>query len=653
MIFFDQIRGEQRAIRWLAIIVFFGIAVLAAGLWHVQIISYNRYSASEKDQSFRTVRIPAVRGKIMDRNGVILAESQPSYNLVFYFEELRKNFYHEYTNTVLAQWKAANPGVKKPPRKTDLELQRQSRYRVFSNLVFQASTIFNEPIHFTERQFNNHYITRLPIPFKVLTRLNSAQVARFFEQKALLPGADIETEPLRVYPHTNLAAHVLGYLRKESGVRQEEEGLFDFQMPDFKGVIGIEATFDAELRGRPGAKSVLVNSFGYRKAENIWAEAEPGSNVVLTIDYYVQRESERALEETGKEMQGAAVVMDSRNGDILAMVSKPSFDPNKFVTGISSEEWKEFQDPIQRPEINRATKEDYPPGSVFKIIVALAGLEMGILDPKAIFQSDGYYKIGNRPWRDTAGPGEFDFYKAFIKSSNPYFIDWGIKITAPKIFEMASRFHFGELTGIPLNQETRGLLLKSTDEKRRYFPNERWTMADTANISIGQGLIDVTPLQIAVMTSAIANGGTVYRPRIVQEVEALDPLPGRDEPVHFPHEARSSIGIQPANLEIVRHAMFGDVQDDGTGKAARVPGMRIGAKTGTAQVMGGQHRYVVWFASFGFTEVGPMGVPGVPYVVVVMVEGGSSGGGTCAPIARRIFEALQKRETLSSPSRSS
>ena len=651
MIFFDQIRGEQRAIRWMAIIVFVGLAVLAAGLWHVQIVSYNRYASSEKDQSFRTVRIPAVRGKIMDRNGVILAESQPSYNLVMYLDELRKKFSSEYFDNLKPAWIKANPG-KKLNGKIIAQLERESRYKVCSNLVQQISDIYQQPISVSEREFNNHYRTRLALPLKIMSRMNSAQIAKFFEQKSSLPGIDIETEPLRVYPYTNLAAHVLGYLRKETAVREEEEGLFDFRMPDFKGVIGVEATFDEHLRGKAGAKSVLVNSFGYRKAENIWTEAEPGSNVVLTLDFYVQRESERALEEVGKGVQGAVVVMDSRNGDILAMASRPAFDPNMFVTGISIEVWKEFQDPQLRPEVNRATKEDYPPGSVFKIIVGLAGLESGILDPKATFLSEGRYVIGKRPWRDTAGPGEFDFYKAFILSSNPYFIDYGIKITAPRILEMARRFHFGELTGIPLNQEAPGLLLKTPDEKRRFFPREPWNVSDTANLSIGQGLIDVTPVQVAVMTAAIANGGTVYKPRIVEAIETSDPLPGLNEPLVFPHEPRSAIGVQPANLEIVRHAMFGDVHDEGSGKAARVEGMRIGAKTGTAQVRGGQHRYITWFASFGFTEVGPLGGPGVPYVVVVMVEGGGSGGGTCAPVAKKIFEALKQRETMGVPNRS-
>ncbi|MGI8965046.1 MAG: penicillin-binding transpeptidase domain-containing protein, partial [Limisphaerales bacterium] len=585
------------------------------------------------DQIHRTVRIPALRGKILDRNQLVLAENKPSYNINLYLEELRPSFTYEYTNSVKKRWLAENP---QRPLTSEIRknLERESRYRAVSNVVYRVGVALQTSLVLDEKKFHAHYTESRSRPLTTLQNLSSLQIARFLERKEISPGLDLETQPVRFYPHTNLAAHVLGYLKRDDSSKENEEAFVNYRMNDFKGVVGIEATFDAELRGRAGVKSVLVNSQGYRESENIWTPAGPGKNVILTLDFAIQQATENAFHSTGVNTFGAALVLDARNGNILALASLPSFDPNFFLGRIPIAEWNQLNDPKIRPLINRATKEDYPPGSIFKIVVALAGLESGTLNPAEIFQSEGEYRVSPRakPIHDLAAPGPYDFRRAFIKSSNSYFIEHGLRAGIEKILEMGARFHLGEKTEIPLNQETAGLFLNSPTEKKRYFPGESWTRGDTANLSIGQGLIDVTALQMAVMTAAVCNGGKIFRPRLVHSVVSPEILQN-EAPQIFPIELRGELNVQPKNLEIVKEAMLGDVADaEGTAFAAfheadkktpLLPTMRIGGKTGTAQKRAGSKDYITWFTSFGFTDsisANPAREPA--YVVVVMVEHG-------------------------------
>jgi penicillin-binding protein 2 len=337
--------------------------------------------------------------------------------------------------------------------------------------------------------------------------------------------------------------------------------------------------------------------------------------------------------------------MDPNTGDVLALASSPAFDPNIFIPKLSLEENARLRDAVMRPEINRATQENYQPGSIFKIVVSLACLEEG-LDPHQIISvppdpqnpAKGHIYVGNRKFRDTAEPGNYDFKRAFLKSSNSYFITNGMKAGLARIVELGRRLHLGEKTDLPTGQEVSG-----------FFPNEKtirkgWFAGDTANLCIGQGRIDVTPLQIAVLTAAIANWGKVLWPRLVARIEPQDPLGGESTNDFRNGRIRDELGVSTPTLQIIRAAMLADVEDpDGTGKAARVDGIKICAKTGTAQVKdarGNLVDHITWFASFA-----PYESP--RYVVVVMVEGGASGGGTCGPIAQKIYQAIQKMENQS------
>jgi penicillin-binding protein 2 len=396
------------------------------------------------------------------------------------------------------------------------------------------------------------------------------------------------------------------------------------------------------LRGSAGEKAVLVNNLGYRQTETVITPVEPGANVVLTIDAAIQQAAEAALGGCGAGTRGAIVVMDVRTGDILAMASAPVFDPNDFVRGISREQWERLSNENLRPQINRCLQENYAPGSTFKTVVALAALESGLnpsesyrVQPNPENPDHGVIYVGRRAIKDTAPPGDYDFKKAFVHSSNSYFINAGLRAGIRNIVRIGQKFHLGERTGLTTRQEVAG-----------YFPNLKrvgagWSDGNTANTCIGQDPVLVTPLQMAVMTATVANGGKILWPRLVDRIEPQG-LAGDRKPQGFPPgRVRDTLGVSPRSLDLLRAAMLADVEDaDGTGRAARIPGFRVCGKTGTAQIM--NERNEVKDRTTWFTAYAPYENP--RYAVVVMVESGVSGGDTCAPLAREVFLALQKSE---------
>lgn len=630
MLIFDQLKRNDRYLRALTWGVLAGMSVLVAGLYYVQIVGARYYTENQISQSFRTVRIPAARGKILDRHGRVLAENRPTFTAGLYLEELRDLFKGE--------WRRSRPRQRLSTSERPA-LESQSRYRVVSNIVYQLSLALNQPIGMDYDTFNKHYHSQLALPLPLLSNLDPNQVARFQEQPFRAPGLDLVVQPFRFYPCSNSAAHVVGYLTRDDSSAKDEDAFFNYRMPDYRGRIGIERTFDEELRGRAGVKSMLVNSMGYRQSETVWAQAEPGKNVVLTLDLTVQQTAERALLEAApythtRRVLGAAVVMDPWTGDIIAMASVPSFDPNEFIPFITPENYAKFTDDVVRLESNRAIHENYLPGSIFKIVTGLACLETG-LNPATTIFNPGYIRLpGGRYINDLAMEGEYDFERAFLKSSNFYFITNGIKAGVETIVALGKRFHLGELSGLPTGQEVPGHFPTLDDVQRG------WSIGDTANLCMGQGVVDVTLLQMAVMTAAIANGGKVLFPRLVDRLEPAQ-RHSLEENIVFPSgRVRNTLGVQPRSLQIVRDAMLADVvHEGGTGRAAGVIGMNVCGKTGTAQV---QKRtkdgrpYIdqtTWFASYA-----PYEQP--RYVVVVMVESGTSGGGTCAPVAKKIYETL-------------
>jgi penicillin-binding protein 2 len=661
MLIFDQLKKDDPHLRLVAIAVLSGLGVLLAGLWWVQVVSARDYQANLETQSFRTVRIPAVRGKILDRNGVVLAESRPTYNVSLYLEELHKAFQAAYSGKARraqAELKQNQKELeKKLHRKLTKEerrqfiftlkaqtlLRQQARYEVASNVVLQVSQRLRQPLWLNPTNFERHYETRLALPCPVLTNLNPAQIARFEEQSTSRTGVDLELQSTRYYPFETTAAHILGHLRRDDDSKEGEESFFSFRLPDYRGVIGIEYGFDKELRGTAGAKSVLVNNEGYSQTENTWSEAKPGDNVVTTIDLRLQQVAEQALKSvSGSATRGAAVVMEVHTGDILAMASSPAFNPNSFLPSLSPADGQRIAE--QHAEENRATIENYQPGSIFKTVVGLACLEAG-LDPNATIDNPGYIDVGRYRVHDLARPGTYDFHRALKMSSNTYFVDKGLHVAGiSNIVKLAQRLHLGERTGLPTRQEVPGI-----------FPSLKkvganWQDGDTANMCIGQGPMAVTPIQMAVLASALANGGKVLWPRLVDRIETADSTVGAP-PKSFPAtRVRDELGVKASNLQIVRKAMLADVEEDGTGRAAAVPGMSICGKTGTAQVKNEHNETIgetTWFLSFA-----PYDEP--RYAVVVMVEMEArrgSGGGTCGPVAKGIYIAIRdlERSALGKP----
>lgn len=663
MLVFDELKKNDPQLRLVAVVLAGGLFILLAGLWWVQVVSAHEYKSHQETQAYRSVRIPAVRGKILDREGRVLAENRPRYNLSLYLDDLRKPFdtaYGQLRKSALAAQKQAiatqekklGRALTKEERKkfafTTAQIQQmraQSRLNVASALAAQLGQQLGQPVPLDAKNFERAYQTRLALPYPILKNLNSVQIARFQEKFTNGFGADLDLQAARVYPSGTTAAHLLGYLRSDDKSAEGEDSYFSYRLPDYYGQVGVEGGFDAQLRGLAGSELVQVNNLGYRQSGNFLDQPKPGQNVLLTIDLDIQQAAEESLKaHRGAEARGAVVVMDVRNGDVLAMVSSPTFDPNDFAQGISQDKWDQVQK--LTAEKNRTTYENYAPGSIFKTVVALAALENG-LDPNEVFHvqanpensARGIFYVGRRAIKDTAPPGDYNFKKAFIHSSNSYFITNGLRAGVENIIRIGEKFHLGERTGLFTNQETRGNFPSLARVNSR-----DWRDGDTANVCIGQGEIAVTPIQMAVMVSAIANGGKVLWPRLVDRIEPQDPATG-EAAARFPAGVvRNELGVQPRSLKILRDAMLADVESsDGSGRPAAVEGLKICGKTGTAQVQDAANKNIGW--NFWFASYAPYEHP--QYAVVVMVESDDihgSGGTVCAPIAHDIYEAILKKE---------
>lgn len=673
MLIVDELRKNDPQLRLLALALAAGLFVLLAGLWWVQVVSAREYKDKLETQAYRTVREPAVRGKILDREGRVLAENRARYNLSLYFDDLRKQFADAYTplhkqalinqqQAIASKEKQLHRSLTKAERKQFSlsneqieQLQAQARYSVASKVVSQVAQILGQPLALDPKDFERRYNQQRALPYPLLKNLNDEQIARLEEGLTNGIGVELDLQPVREYPFGSTASHLLGYVQSDDSSIEGEDSYFDYRLPDYKGVVGIEGGFDAQLHGRAGAEAVLVNNLGYRQTESVWEEPEPGKNVVTTIDLDIQRAVEHSLtNHQGVLARAAAIVMDVHTGDVLAMASLPAIDPNYYDGNVSPEEFQKDtelrSDPKLTPEINRATYASYIPGSIFKPIVALAALENG-LDPKEELYNapnprnpnHGHAEVGKRIIDDPEPPGDYDLRRAIVRSSNFYFITVGLRTGIEKIIRLGEKFHFGERENLPTFQDAHGIF--PTLERVR---KSDWHDGDSANIFFGQGEVNVTPMQIACAYSAIANGGTVLWPRLVEKIEPQDPASGESTTTFPSAVVRDHIGISQRSLKILENAMMSETEDpEGTGYFAfHVKGdpltWRVCGKTGTAQ-RENEHNQIIgwnyWFASFA-----PYENPRYAVVVMVQAETGGSGGFVCAPIAHDIYEAILKKE---------
>jgi penicillin-binding protein 2 len=566
--------------------------VLTGALWREQIVRNAQYASSEYRQSVRRVRLPAVRGTIYDRHGVCVARNKPSYSIALFVEELRRP--GSMSNTVNA----------------------------IEHAIERLSAVLELPTELDREAIRMHLRRRMPIPLLAWRNVDSDALARWAERSAVEPGVDVYVEPVREYPFGESMAHILGYVGAAEPPETPLEP-YHYYIPEMEGQVGVERSMNTALRGQAGGRLLRVDASGFKHEEIMNMPPREGRSLRLTVDAEIQQAAAAALE----GLRGAVVVLDPRNGDVLAMASSPTFDTNLFSPHISSSDWNRLLKDPQRPLINRAVSGIYPPGSVFKPVVALAALVNRRADADTEYDCPGYYLIGNTRiacWHRW-GHGVIAMRKAIEQSCNTYFISLGMATGYERIERVADALGLGRRTGIELPAESSGLL--PGDAWKRRTMGDAWRAGDTCNVCIGQGALSVTPLQMAVLTATIANGGTLYRPRLLlgQTTEG---------------EVVNRLAWSASILAVVRGGMYDVVQSrTGTGRNARVDGMEMGAKTGTAEFgprgARGKHTWMIAFAPFDAPR----------YALAMIVEDGDSGGQTVAPLVRTLMESVLAIET--------
>ena len=575
----------------LAMLVFCGaLFFLGFVLWHIQVKDTAEYSSSLDRQSIRRVRVAGARGRITDRNGALLAGNRPSYCLAVYIEEVRQP--GRWGNTVA-------------------EVER---------ILHELSAVIDLPVNVSSDDILRHIQRRLPLPFVAWRDISPRALALWAESPQAFPGVDIHVEPVRLYPEKGLMGHVIGHIGRADLVAAGETG-YHFYEPEMEGKLGVERSFNDVLSGVSGGRLIRVDASGMKHEEVAWREPQSGLDLRLTLDSEVQQMLETAL----RGLRGAAVLLDVNSGDIIALASEPVFDPNMFSVPLSSADYRELVQDQGRPLFNRSVNA-YPPGSIIKPLMGLAIVGSGRVSISTEIHCGGVFHVGNHPfhcWR-RSGHGSLSLRASLAQSCNVYYYQSSLTAGYDSIYHMAAASGIGRVTGIRLPGESAGLLPDDA-WKRRRNPRDGWRAGDTCNVSIGQGALLVTPLQMAVLTAAIANGGTIYRPRIsFAEPEAMvSSRPAWSAPV----------------LQEVRRGMYDSVQSErGTGRRARVAGISMAGKTGTAQYgpahEGRKHAWMVAYA--------PYEVP--RYAMAIIIEDAESGGLDAAPRVQQVMSQILERD---------
>ena len=562
--------------------------VLLLRLWYLQILEGDRYFALSVNNHLRVRPVEAPRGFILDRHGQILVENRPTFDLY------------------------ATPEDVINPREVAATL---------------AGILAISPQELEARLFEGRERPYQPVLLR--KDLDEGMVVSIEERKLDLPGISLRVRPIRAYPSGGTAANLLGYVSEVNQAQLAREEYQDFRPGESIGQAGVEQRFDGFIRGIDGGEQVEVDARG--RVLRLVSRIEPrsGSNIYLTIDKRIQEAAEAAF--AGKK--GTVIAMNPTTGEILAMVSRPSYDPNLFAQRLSGENWQRIVTDPSHPLQNRAFQAQYPPGSIFKLMVAIAGLESGALKPDTKFYDPGYFILGNARFDDwkKGGHGTLDLRGAIVNSCNVYFYQAGLRVGIEEIVRIARAFGMGEAPGLGLGDEAKGHLPNPQPRKRG---QPGWSAGNTVVASIGQGPVVTSPMQLLTMVSTIANGGTIYRPWVVRKVASLS---GEILEQYEP-EAVRHVSVRPETLAFIRQAML-SVVNEGTGARARVPGILIAGKTGTAQVVRkgegkGQAdlKDHAWFVSFA-----PVDNPQI--AVVVLVENGGFGGLVAAPVAKAVYEA--------------
>jgi penicillin-binding protein 2 len=580
--------GRRRVIA-MASLATIALLLIVCQLWYLQVLEGGRFQEASDKNRIRIRPVAAPRGILFDRKGLPLVDNRPAFTLSLIPRELERD-----------------------PVKRDATLGRlASLLQIpFADLQDAVSKVSPDSI----------------LPVRVRRGLTMDDVARVEEWKLELPGVIVEVEPQRAYPNSRFAAHLLGYVREAS---DDQLKAGRYRRGDMVGQSGLERLLDEFLRGTDGGERIEVDAMGRQVRLIQSTEPHPGAQVVTTIDRRVQEAAEKAMEGHA----GAVVVMDPRNGDVLAMVSTPSFEIDRFTGTIDRNAWlRVIQDP-EHPLLNRTIQSQYAPGSVFKIVVAAAGLQEGTLVPTDHTNCNGDFHLGEWTFKDwkAGGHGSVDLLGAIRQSCNIFFYEKGLKIGGTAIAKYATAFGFGGPTQIDLPGEKLGLIPQP--QLRRDKRVGGWHAGETVNMSIGQGAVLVTPMQVARFMSAVANGGVLWKPRLVQRIER----PTKGVVWSDSGSVTGHVELSPMVWAFLRQALWSVVNEGGTGEGARIAGLDVAGKTGTAQMIAksradkGQDH--AWFASFA-----PVGDPEA--VVVVLVERGGKGGQVAAPIARKVLSAI-------------
>ena len=571
--------SDVERISVISYIIFAVFLLLIMRLWQLQVLQGNEYRKLSEANRLRIVSIPSPRGIIFDRNSLPLVKNSPYY----------------YASII--------------PGESD------------TNKVNLLSKILNISAHEIHEKINKNKLSPF-VPIKLKQGLSIDEIAYIEARKSDFPGLIIEMEVNREYLYGEVASHLIGYLGKLSPSQAREPAFMDITPDTFIGQWGIEKLLDGSLRGTPGKRVIEVDALG--REIRLLQEKPPikGKDITLSIDIILQEEAEKAF----GDKAGALVAMQPDSGEVLGMISKPSFDPNLFTRGISHDKWTAITMDKKNPMLNRALQSQYPPGSTFKIVTAIAGLEQGVITPETTVDCRGGIQYGS--WRFGCwrkhGHGIVSLHRALVESCDVYFYEVGKRLGIDRIYDYATNLGLGKKTGIELGKERDGLIPNSKWKlEKKKMP---WFLGETFNAAIGQGYVSVTPLQLALMTSTVVNGGNLMKPTLLKG--ASPTITGR-------------IQIKPGTIALVKKGLSGVVNESsGTGWAARSAITTIAGKTGTAQVISlksaekyssEKYRDHAWFVAFA-----PIEKPEI--ALAVFVEHGGHGGGAAAPIAKRAID---------------
>ena len=602
-----NVEAEARRFRLrvvvLGLVVLLAFGLLVARLVYLQV--HRHEDLADQAESNRTAVVPIVpnRGLILDRNGVVLATNYSAYTL-------------EITPSKVAHLEQTIDGLAEI-----IEIQQRDRRR-FKRLMEETKGFESLPIR---------------------TRLSDEEVARFTAQRYRFPGVDVKARLFRNYPQGEVGSHAIGYIGRinqaEKARIQDSEDEANYRGTEYIGKLGIEQSYEGLLHGTTGVEQMETSAGGraVRKLDSF--PATPGQTVMLTLDIKLQK----MVEELYGDRRGALVAIDPRNGEVLALVSKPTFDPNLFVEGIDTENWNALNTSVDKPLLNRALRGTYPPGSTYKPFMAMAALQLGKRAPSVVVNDPGFYNYGGRTFRShEGGLGGVDMHRAIQYSSNTYFYSLGVELGVDSIHDFMKPLGFGQITGIDLGGELRGVL-PSTAWKRQINKRaeaKRWFPGETVSLGIGQGYNNFTMLQLALAEATLANGGIRYRPHLAKAVR--DSVTGMVSELEQP--AGESLGYAPKHVEVVRNALVA-VNKGGTGTRVFAGATYTSAgKTGTAQAVSlsqnvkynarlleEHQRDHSLFAAFAPAE-------NPQIALALIVENAGFGAASAAPIARRVFD---------------